>query len=143
CAAAERDHVAMRQLGHLPEAETVDLMPHHVDPEPRDEDASVFRYGPQRGEVEVIEMMVREVDVVGFEELLANRRVRGKVPPRPPVAGPRQPRVDENGFGAGGDEQAGVPDHCEAHRVNYGSDSTAGPVMRRSDRRIRARRRPR
>ena len=69
-----------------------------------------------RREVEVIEVVVREVHEVGLEHLgrgIGHRRV---VPPRPPVARSEQPRVDQDRGPAGLDAQAAVPDDGELHR---------------------------
>ena len=72
---------------------------------------------PHRREVEVIEVVVREVHVVGLEHLgrgIGDRRV---VPPRPPVARSEQPGVDQDRRSAGLDAQAAVPDDGELHQA--------------------------
>ena len=115
-AAVECDDLAVWQLGHVLEPDRIELMPHHIDAESGNEHSRALRNAAERGIVEVIEMMVRQVHVIGLEKFLSNRRVRRKMPPRPPVTGPRQPRIDKDPFAARVDEQTGVPDDGEFHR---------------------------
>ena len=82
----------VRQLHHFVEPEIADLLGEGVDAELRDEHVGATVDAPHRREVEVIEVVVRQVHVVGREHLrrrLGDRRV---VPPRSPVARPEQPR---------------------------------------------------
>ena len=113
----ELQHLRVRQLHHVVEAEIAHLAGEHVDAELRNEHVRAAVDAPHRREVEVIEVVVREVHVVGREPLglgLGRGRV---VPPRSPVARPEQPRVDEDRARARLDVEAGVPDDREAHPI--------------------------
>ena len=65
----ERHHPCMRELVHGFEAETSDLPRHDVDAEPGDEDVRASVDSAQTRVVQMVEMMVRNVHVVGREEL--------------------------------------------------------------------------
>ena len=106
---------AVRHLGDVREPELVELVPHDVHAEPRDQHARLLRDPTQRWVVKVIEMVMREVHVVRLEECLQDRRIRRKVPPRSPVARSRQPRVDENPLRGRFDEETRVANHREPH----------------------------
>ncbi len=70
----ELEHLRVRQLHHVVEAEMTHLAGEHVDAELRNEHARAAVDAPHRREVEVIEVVVREVHVVGRQPL--GRRAR-------------------------------------------------------------------
>ena len=116
-AAAELGDLAVRQLRDAPEPEPAHLALHHVDPEARDEHVHTPVHLAHRRVVEVIEVVVRQVDVVGVEPLRLHVGARREVPPRAPVARPDQPGVDEDRARARLDEETAVPDDGEAHQT--------------------------
>ena len=101
-----------------------------------------FRDATQRRVVEVIEVVMREVDVVRLQECLQDRRVWRKVPPRTPVTRSRQPRVDENPLRSRFDEETRVANHREPHGArlwHFGCCGAPSPLVRfriRADRQI-------
>ena len=113
--ARHRRHLPVRQLGDLLEPQLIELVAHDVDAEPRNQHLRLLRDAAQRRVVKVIEVMVRQVHVVGIEHFRRHFDVGREVPPRSPVARARQPRVDEKPFPSGFDVEAGVSDDREPH----------------------------
>ena len=120
----ELGDLPVRELGDPIEAQRAHLATHHVHPEPGHEHLGALVDPAHRRVVEVIEVVVGEVHVVGREPLGPELLLGREVPPGAPVARPREPGVDQDGrpgaltLGTVGlDVQAGVADHGEAHAV--------------------------
>ncbi len=99
-------HLSVRQLHHLVEAEAAHLAGEGVDAELRHEHVRALVDAAHRREVEVIEVVVGQVHVVGRQHLGRRLRHRRVVPPRPPVAGARATR-DRPGSSARSSRYAG------------------------------------
>src|SRR5690349_25106050 len=98
---------------------------------------------PQRLGVEVIEMPVRYVDVIGIENFGAEDR-RRSVPPRRPVRRLVEPGIDDQPLACSADLEAGMTNDTELHtrlflrelpqlqlekRSSYFSRSAIAPVV--------------
>jgi hypothetical protein len=65
--------------------------------------------------VKMVKVMMGEMNVIRLQKLRTDRSIGRKVPPGAPVAGPGQPRIDENRLIAGLYEKTRVPDDGEFH----------------------------